>query len=95
MSAARVPHARPGQQLTDVEIETLAATAAGLGNAGTARKLGMSIDAVKCRLCSIYVKLGALDRSHAVALGFSVGYLWVALDRQVRAGRPGTFRAVA
>lgn len=86
----RTPYApQPGGRLTDQEIETLLHTAEGLGNAGTAAAMFLTINTAKTHLRALFVKLGANDRSHAVALGFQRGYLWIGADGDIHSGRSG------
>lgn len=86
---------KPGDPLTVRELQVLELVAAGRGNAGTGRDLYMAEDTVKTHLKVIFAKLGARDRSHAVARAFQHGYLWIGHDQQVHAGWPRTYRPVA
>lgn len=86
---------RLGCPLTEREIQVLEAVASGLRNDGVACRLHLSTDTVKTHLRRAFAKLGAADRSHAVAEAFRHGYLWVDITREIHAGHPGTFRQVA
>lgn len=61
--------------LTAPEREILSQIAEGCSNHEIGRTLSLSDDAVKTRARSIYRKLGARDRAHAVALGIRLNYL--------------------
>lgn len=62
-----------GKPLTDREIEILALVAAGLTSAQIERRLFLSKDTVKTHLDRTFFKLGAMNRSHAVALAYRSG----------------------
>lgn len=80
---------RLGDPLTDRELEVLHLTALGRGNHGAARDLNLSVDTAKTHMRKLFVKLGATDRAHLVALAFQAGWLWVGANRRVYAGRDG------
>lgn len=64
-----------GQQLTDVELQTLQGIARGETIEETARLLCNAVDTLKSRRRSIYAKLGARTPAHAVALAYETGIL--------------------
>ena len=67
-----VPHGgRP--MLTERELEVLAGMCEGRSNAGIGRSLFLSEDTVKTHARRLFRKLGAVDRAHAVALGYRWG----------------------
>lgn len=66
---------RSGTSLTDREIHILGEIAQGRSNQQIGGSLSMSEEAVKTQARSIYRKLGARDRAHAVALGIRLNYL--------------------
>lgn len=61
--------------LTTREIEVLSLVAAGNSNKRIAGQLSISEDTAKGHLKSILAKLGANDRTHAVALGLKRGII--------------------
>ena len=67
-----VPHGgRP--MLTERELEVLAGMCEGRSNAGIGRSLFLSEDTVKTHARRLFRKPGAVDRAHAVALGYRWG----------------------
>jgi DNA-binding NarL/FixJ family response regulator len=56
------------QELTARELEVLKLVAEGLGNEEIAQRTQQSIETVKLRIRRAFQKLGAQDRTHAVAL---------------------------
>ncbi|MCG6493410.1 helix-turn-helix domain-containing protein [Kitasatospora sp. A2-31] len=68
-------NAQPGQALTRVEIEALALAADGYTSEQTARRLGISREAVLTRTASARRKLGARSTTHAVVLAHRTGQL--------------------
>lgn len=73
---------RPSLSRREGEILLLAAR--GLSNAAIARRLGLSPETVKSHLRQVMGKLGARNRSHAVALAYEFGLvppgaLWLGL----------------
>jgi DNA-binding CsgD family transcriptional regulator len=87
---------RRGPELTDRELRTLDLMSRGQSNPQIAKTLYMSEDAIKSRVRSIFDKVGARDRAHAVRRGFELGLLSV---DEVPAGiagvEPETLRRVA
>jgi DNA-binding CsgD family transcriptional regulator len=67
--------ARPGQPLSAVEIEALRYAADGYTAEQTARRLGISRQAVLTRTYSSRTKLGARSTTHAVVLAHQTGQL--------------------
>ena len=61
--------------LTPAEIEVLRLIAAGNANRQIADRLGVAEDTVKGRLRSIFSKLGANDRTHAVTIALKRGII--------------------
>ena len=61
--------------LTDREVEVLRAVARGSANKCIAGVLGISEDTVKGHMKSIFSKLGANDRTHAVTIALKSGFL--------------------
>lgn len=61
--------------LTSREARGLAHVAEGYSDAETAHKLGISIDAVRYSIRTAMVRLGAVNRPHAVALAVAHGVL--------------------
>lgn len=61
--------------VTRRELEVLRLAANGNTTAAMARWLGITPDAVNTRLRSVYRKLGARDRTHAVALAMARGLI--------------------
>ncbi|MGS0683837.1 response regulator transcription factor [Nakamurella sp. GG22] len=61
--------------LTDLERTLLHRIGEGQTNSEIARKMYLSVDAVKTRCRILFRKLGARDRAHAVALGLRDGLL--------------------
>jgi DNA-binding CsgD family transcriptional regulator/pimeloyl-ACP methyl ester carboxylesterase len=58
------------EPLSSRELEVLRLLAAGLSNAETAQKLGISENTVLHHVSNILRKMGARNRSHAVSLGY-------------------------
>jgi DNA-binding CsgD family transcriptional regulator len=59
--------------LTERELEVLAGMGEGRSNATIGRSLFLSEDTVKTHARRLFRKLGAVDRAHAVALGYRWG----------------------
>lgn len=64
-------------ELTSREEEVLFAIADGRLNKEIAAELVVSVETVKSHVCSLYAKLGARNRAHAVALAYHRGILTV------------------
>jgi NarL family two-component system response regulator LiaR len=73
----RAPDVPPeiGQDLSDREREVLELLAEGLSNAAIAERMVVSVAAVKYHVSSILSKLGAANRTEAVALAHQHGLL--------------------
>jgi DNA-binding NarL/FixJ family response regulator len=65
----------PVTVLTEREIEVLRLVAQGLGNKEIGERLGTASGTIKMHLHSVFSKLGALDRAHAVALALRRGII--------------------
>jgi DNA-binding NarL/FixJ family response regulator len=63
------------EALTPAEIEVLRLIAAGNANRQIADRLGVAEDTVKGRVRSIFSKLGANDRTHAVMIALKRGII--------------------
>lgn len=66
---------RGGGPLSDRELEVLRLVASGLTNKEVAASLYLSAETVKAHLETIFRKLGATDRTHAVAVALREGLL--------------------
>jgi DNA-binding CsgD family transcriptional regulator len=75
-SPVKMDAVRPGTPVSKREREVLAEVAAGFNNEEIALNLGISNETVKSHVMSARVKLQARNRSHAVALAFSLGLLY-------------------
>lgn len=76
--AVRLAEFTPRADLTDRELEVLRHVAKGLGNKEIAREIGRSPETVKTHLESIFGKLGARDRAHAVTIALQRGFIHLA-----------------
>jgi DNA-binding NarL/FixJ family response regulator len=65
----------PGAALTQREIEVLRLAAQGLGNKEIGQQLGTSASTAKMHLQNIFSKLGASDRTHALAISIRRGII--------------------
>lgn len=67
MTDASQPSIPPsaGKPLSERELQVLAMTAEGLTNVETAKRLDVTVHAVKFHLASIYRKLGVTNRTEA------------------------------
>jgi DNA-binding CsgD family transcriptional regulator len=63
----------PGEPLTEREKQVLALVAHGASNKAIARDLGISVHTAKFHVASLLAKLGARNRSDAVAIGIRRG----------------------
>lgn len=61
--------------LTDREANVLRGMSSGMSNAEIGRSLGITEDTVKTHCRSLFRKLGARDRAHAVHIGWQRGLL--------------------
>lgn len=73
--AGRLAEFTPRADLTLREIEVLQRVAKGLGNKEIAEEVGRSPETVKAQLESIFRKLDAKDRAHAVAIALQRGFI--------------------
>jgi DNA-binding NarL/FixJ family response regulator len=73
--ALRLAEFTPRADLTARELEVLRHVARGLGNKEIAREIGRSTETVKAHLESIFRKLGARDRAHAVTIALQRGFI--------------------
>jgi len=65
----------PFPQLSNREMEMLRSLAEGERNGDIARRLFLSVDTVKTHVRSLFAKLEARDRAHAVAIGQRLGFI--------------------
>jgi DNA-binding NarL/FixJ family response regulator len=73
--AAEMARHATGASLTQREIEVLQLVAAGCANKVISVKLGINDETTKTHVKNILAKLGARDRTHAVALGLKRGII--------------------
>ena len=73
--ATRLAEFTPRADLTARELEVLQHVARGLGNKEIAEALGRSTETVKAHLESIFRKLDARDRAHAVTIALQRGFI--------------------
>jgi DNA-binding NarL/FixJ family response regulator len=71
------PEPRPYVDLTTQQLQLLHEIADGLTNDEIADQNQVPVDTVDGRVCSLYRRLGAVSRPHAVALGFQMGHLTI------------------
>jgi DNA-binding NarL/FixJ family response regulator len=76
--AVKLAEFTPRADLTARELEVLRHVARGLGNREIAREIGRSAETVKAHLESIFRKLGARDRAHAVTIALRRGFIHLA-----------------
>ena len=76
--AVKLAEFTPRADLTPREQEVLRHVANGLGNKEIAREIGRSPETVKAHLESIFQKLGARDRAHAVTIALQRGFIHLA-----------------
>jgi LuxR family maltose regulon positive regulatory protein len=74
-AAGTSPAPRLIEQLTSRELEVLAMLAAGRSNQGIASQLVISLDTVKKHVSHLLGKLGAANRTEAVARGRELGLI--------------------
>jgi len=65
------------RSLTRREVEVLELIAQGLTNSEVARRLDVTVHAVKFHLASVYSKLGVRSRTAAVRRGLSRGLITI------------------
>jgi DNA-binding NarL/FixJ family response regulator len=73
--ASRLAEFTPRADLTARELEVLQHVAKGLGNKEIAQVIGRSTETVKAHLESIFRKLDAKDRAHAVTIALQRGFI--------------------
>ncbi|MEO7997660.1 MAG: response regulator transcription factor [Gemmatimonadaceae bacterium] len=73
--AGRLVEFIPRIDLTARELEVLQRVAKGMSNKEIAEEVGRSSETVKAQLESIFRKLEAKDRAHAVAIGLQRGFI--------------------
>ena len=76
--AIRLAEFTPRADLTAREMEVLQHVARGLGNKEIAQAIGRSAETVKAHLESIFRKLEARDRAHAVTIALQRGFIHLA-----------------
>ena len=76
--ATRLAEFTPRADLTARELEVLQHVAKGLGNKEIAQAIGRSSETVKAHLESIFRKLEAKDRAHAVTIALQRGFIHLA-----------------
>jgi DNA-binding NarL/FixJ family response regulator len=79
--ASKLAEFTPRVDLTARELEVLQHVAKGLGNKEIAQAIGRSTETVKAHLESIFRKLDASDRAHAVTIALQRGFIH--LDERV------------
>lgn len=75
--ARELEHRPSGDLLTDRELAVLRCLAEGQSNRQVAESLTIAADTVKDHLKSIYAKLDATDRTHAVMIGIRSGLVTI------------------
>lgn len=75
--------------ITDAELEVIDLVANGLTDHAIARRLSVSIVTVRRRATSFRVKVGAVNRVEAVAIGAGLGWVEHPAVRAVRLRGPG------
>ena len=73
--ASKLAEFTPRADLTARELEVLQHVAKGLGNKEIAQVIGRSTETVKAHLESIFRKLDARDRAHAVTIALQRGFI--------------------
>ena len=73
--ATKLAEFTPRADLSARELEVLQHVAGGLGNKEIAQAIGRSPETVKAHLESIFKKLDARDRAHAVTIALQRGFL--------------------
>ncbi len=63
------------QNLSPREVDTLSLTAYGLSNRDISDKMNVALETTRGRLSRVYRKLGAKNRTHALALAVSKGII--------------------
>jgi two-component system, NarL family, response regulator len=73
--AIKLAEFSPRADLTARELEVLQHVARGLGNKEIAQVIGRSTETVKAHLETVFQKLGAKDRAHAVTIAVQRGFI--------------------
>ena len=73
--ATKLAEFTPRADLTARELEVLQHVARGLGNKEIAQAIGRSTETVKAHLESVFRKLDARDRAHAVTIAVQRGFI--------------------
>jgi DNA-binding NarL/FixJ family response regulator len=73
--ATKLAEFAPRVDLSAREQEVLQYVARGFGNKEIAREIGRTTDTVRAHLVSIFEKLGARDRTHAVTIAVQRGII--------------------
>jgi DNA-binding CsgD family transcriptional regulator len=76
MTTSELRRREYGAALTAAQHEALRLLSHGLTDQQVGTRLDISHHSVKSRLRRAYARLGALDRAHAVRLGFEGGLLY-------------------
>jgi DNA-binding CsgD family transcriptional regulator len=84
---SRRAHSDP--RLSERELAVLRLAADGRSNADIGQALFISGDSAKTHMRSVYRRLGARDRAHAVALAYETGVLQAGTTKPVRPGETG------
>lgn len=72
--------------VTERQLEMLRYVSHGYSNGEIAKKTNVALDTVKTHLRRLFAELGAVDRAHAVRIGFEEGMLFPAEHRRPRVG---------
>jgi DNA-binding CsgD family transcriptional regulator len=88
VEADEAPVEPPGYKPSPRQHEVLSLVANGLSNAEIGVRLQISEETVKSHLHNLFKGMGALNRAHAIAIGFGSGLLdsETLLDRRPRSG---------
>jgi DNA-binding NarL/FixJ family response regulator len=78
--AMKLAEFTPRADPTERELEVLQYVANGLGNKEIAKAIGRSTETVKAHLESVFRKLDAKDRAHAVTIAFQRGFIHLEKD---------------
>jgi len=78
--AMKLAEFTPRADPTARELEVLQHVANGLGNKEIAKAIGRCTETVKAHLESVFRKLDAKDRAHAVTIAFQRGFIHLEKD---------------
>lgn len=73
--AMALAHSFDSRELAPREVDVLRLVAEGNSNKHVAKELAISEETVKCYMKTIFAKLGARDRAHAVTIGLRRGII--------------------